>query len=394
MSYTIHSVILRIREAAASETSGIPQGNDTCAAPLTNDVGDPIAGNLTVHHIMILVCAPCLGLTIASTLYLEWRHLHCYKVPQEQRQILRIASLPAVYATFDFLALLFILDYQYIAPIAKIYEAFSIAALFFLVLEWACPDGTDREKYFSNLQGKDKKGNNVPGGSLKWFQTTSRNALQFPLTKLVLIVIQIVTQYYHVFCENSMSPKHAHLWIFLFDIFFVGGAFEGVTSFAKRMGKEGAISASHRARGRILTLLGIVIFQVLQDFIFGLMNGKLFKPSKTVTYNDLNFGIPATLTILESVFFSLLMQWSFSAKEYKEGVRMDRYGMAPAVRTKTWRALLDAFNLIDIILGTITAFGLLFGSVQSRYSARSGGHHQRTKGSHSGMEPLSERTRM
>jgi len=168
-----------------------------------------------------------LGITILSTLFLNWRHLHHYSVPQEQRQILRIINLPAAYGIFNFLALAFPMDYQYIAPIAGVYEAFCVAALFLLGLEYVCPDGTDRETYFNNLPGRDKKGKPVAGGSLQWFQVsfvapsvasgsiltlekrTFSSVLQYPLTKTTFTIIQITTQYFHIYCENSFSPKYA-----------------------------------------------------------------------------------------------------------------------------------------------------------------------------------------
>jgi len=121
---------------------------------------------------MILISAACLGLTVLSSLYLSWRHLHRYTAPQEQRQILRIVNLPVFYCLFNFLALSFYNDYQYIEPLAGAYEAFAVASLFLLTLEYVCPDGTDREKYFENLPGQDKKGNPVSGGSLVWFQVS------------------------------------------------------------------------------------------------------------------------------------------------------------------------------------------------------------------------------
>lgn len=74
----------------------------------------------------------------------------------------------------------------------------------------------------------------------------------------------------------------------------------------------------------------------------------------------------------------------------------------PAARTKTWRAILDALNPMDIIAGTLVAIRLLFGQVQSRYGSSSGGGAgmpQRMKDGYGvavGMEPLSSdrRSRM
>jgi hypothetical protein len=127
------------------------------------------------------------------------------------------------------------------------------------------------------------------------------------------------------------------------------------------------------------------------QLIFGLMNGKLFKASHQVTYNDLNFGVPAFMTCIEAVIFSLIFHWAYSPGEYKEGQRMDRYGVAPVKRTKTWRAILDALNLADLIAGTLVAMKYLPVAIsQSKFlKGRGGGSNQRMTQGQMGMEPLS-----
>ena len=154
---------------------GASTAHIACPRPKPNEVGDPLFGKDTIdlHQFMIYVSAPCLLLTILSSVFLSWRHLHRYTSPQEQRQILRIINLPVFYSLFNFLALTFTLDYMYIEPLGGAYEAFTVAALFFLTLEWVAPDGTDREKYFDNLPNKGRRGHVTPGGSLVWFQVSS-----------------------------------------------------------------------------------------------------------------------------------------------------------------------------------------------------------------------------
>ena len=369
--------------------------NITCARPLDNLVGDPVfkGGSLTFHTLMVLISAPCLAVTILSTIFLCWRHLHHYTAPQEQRQILRIIWLPVGYSLFNFLALCFYQDYLYIEPIAGIYEAFTVAALFLLILEYVCPDGMDREKYFNELPGQDKKGRPQPGGSLKWFNQTFSSTMQYPLSKLVFVVIQIVTQYYGVYCENSFSPKYAHLWLFLADILLIGGALGAAVRFARRMRTE--ITPEHRRRPKVISFIGIIAFQIIQGIVFHLLNGKLFSPTKTVTYNDINFGIPSFMTCIEAIIFSLIFQWSFSVGEYKK--RQDRYGTGPATRTKTFKAILDALNLSDIVIGTVVAFQLIFMRVQTRYGAArpsQQGQYKSMDESETHLEPLSDRQRM
>ncbi|KAK1085598.1 hypothetical protein LTR48_004398 [Friedmanniomyces endolithicus] len=219
--------MLQPRDIGFATTSNL-----TCARPLPNEVGSTIFGSssLTFQHLMVFISAGCLGITILSTLFLNWRHLHHYSVPQEQRQILRIINLPAAYGIFNFL------------------------------------------------------------------------------------------------------------------------------------------------------------------LIFGLLNGKLFSPSAVITYNDINFGVPAFLTSVEAVVFSLIFHWAYRSKEYQDGHRLNRLG-GVAQRTSTLKAILDALNPSDIIVGTTTAVGLLFTRVQSRYGARSAPQREKLLGdSNVGMEPLSYRS--
>lgn len=138
-----------------------PDNVATCARPLPNLPGAPLfnSSSITFHTLAVLIAAGSLGLTVLITIFGSWRHLRTYTAPQEQRQILRIINVAVFYAIFQFLALTFYLDYFYISPISKIYEAFAVAALFFLIIEYVCPDGTDREKYFDALPLLDKKKN-------------------------------------------------------------------------------------------------------------------------------------------------------------------------------------------------------------------------------------------
>lgn len=56
---------------------------------------------------------------------------------------------------------------------------------------------------------------------------------------------------------------------------------------------------------------------------------------------------------------------------------MNRLGSGPAQRTKTFKAVVDALNVSDIVAGGVLAFQLFFTRVQSRYGGSSGGQQQR-----------------
>lgn len=81
--------------------------------------------------------------------------------------------------------------------------------------------------------------------------------------KTVIILIQIITQYFGDFCESSWSFQHAHLYLTIFDYLFVGGALGATITFARRVGKE--IAPIHKPRAKIWSFLGILIFQLIQN---------------------------------------------------------------------------------------------------------------------------------
>lgn len=183
MAPTLHSPVVESIDSpiASSPKDFIPKAlvsrsisstdNITCARPIPDLVGGPLYAHsdITFHQLMIYICAACLGLTTISAGYLAWKHVRNYTAPQEQRQILRIIALPFFYSLFNFLAICWYANYQYIQPLKGLYESFAIAALFFLCLEWVCPEGTDRDKYFDEFPFKGKKGVIIEGGSLAWF---------------------------------------------------------------------------------------------------------------------------------------------------------------------------------------------------------------------------------
>lgn len=159
------------------------KSNSTC--PLPKDeaslllVGEPVVGNLTFQHLILLISIACAGATALLTVWLVFKHLHRYTQPKQQRQIIRIIATPVVFAVISVLA---ILDYNaaiYLLPVRDLYETFALASLFLLFIEFVAPDENTRDEYFSNLENRKKRGGTfsrtkeydvIPGGSLTWFR--------------------------------------------------------------------------------------------------------------------------------------------------------------------------------------------------------------------------------
>jgi hypothetical protein len=147
-------------------------GNGTfvCARPLAGEKGENLGIGITAHSLFEYICYVSVGLTIINSIYLIWTHLHRYTVPSEQRQIVRIVFVTVVFAVIGLLSVLFYIDSIYFRPIQEVYESFCVAGFLLLCVHYVCPDEEAWFDYFNQLENKDRKGNVIPGGSLKWFQ--------------------------------------------------------------------------------------------------------------------------------------------------------------------------------------------------------------------------------
>lgn len=103
--------------------------------------------------------------------------------------------------------------------------------------------------------------------------------------------------------------------------------------------------------------MGVIIFQWIQQIVFNGLRAKLFKPTETVTFNDVNYGVPSFMTCIEAVVFSFVFLWAYSAGEYSAEVSAipEHAGLS--------RAILDAVDPRDVLAGVgkackIVAHGL------------------------------------
>lgn len=119
---------------------GLKDGN----CPVPDGVEDlSIQGN--AHKVMTIVALVGLATTFVISVSLIVQHLRRYRLPKEQRQVIRIAFAPVVFAAVSFCQ---VLDYkiaQYIDPIGDLYEAFALCALFLLVSLHPHRDGNIRD---------------------------------------------------------------------------------------------------------------------------------------------------------------------------------------------------------------------------------------------------------
>ncbi|KAL7933061.1 organic solute transporter Ostalpha domain-containing protein [Trichoderma chlorosporum] len=104
---------------------------------------------------------------------------------------------------------------------------------------------------------------------------------------------------------------------------------------------------------KIINIVAIML-AVPHLILFGLLNGRLSHPTTSITFNNLYYGIPATLTYIEAWIFTIIFMWSFSTKEYAPK-NID----GQCYRMSFWRALLDSLNIADLVGAIATLIRIL-----------------------------------
>lgn len=151
--------------------------NTTCPIPieetLSSNIAEPITGTLTYQALIAYISFGSTIYVAVVCSYLALTHLLHYVRVREQRQIIRLTFYPFVLAIFHTLAIYSYPNSIYLLPVGQLIEPISLAALFFLFVEFAEPEPDEREQYFRNLELRVLQGRKpitLPGGSLRWFQ--------------------------------------------------------------------------------------------------------------------------------------------------------------------------------------------------------------------------------
>lgn len=180
---------------------------------------------------MLYVSGVGTAVTFVIFVSLISNHLRRYRCPKEQRQIIRLAFAPFVFALVSFFEVFSYSAAPYIDPIGDLYEAFCLCALLLLYIQFAAPGGTFDDETFEAIKAVEE--GNVQ--NFDWPRITWIFVFQYPLTELLSIVILEATEAAGVYCVQSLAPKYGHLWVQIISSVGVGAAVLAILRFYGHM---------------------------------------------------------------------------------------------------------------------------------------------------------------
>lgn len=249
----------------ATTTTTIPTTTPV-AAPISTNGSCPLPSGVeslnitgTAHDPMMYVAAACAAVTLLSAVGLICLHLCRYRVPKEQRQIVRICLAPFVFAIVSWGQIYNYNFAAFINPIGNLYEAFCLCALYLLYIQFAVPAATFNEDMFTAMADaadvpvKAKEGN--------WPKLGWVLVFQYPITETVALIILEATEAAEIYCSESLKPEFGHLWYSLISTIGVALCVMAIFRFYGRMKR---LMKARRGMWKLLCFKGIVFLRFVQ----------------------------------------------------------------------------------------------------------------------------------
>ncbi|KAH6664162.1 organic solute transporter Ostalpha-domain-containing protein [Halenospora varia] len=351
--------------------------NDTlaethCKADLNTPmvVVDPVWHGYSFRTLGWVLASIFAGIATMLSLYLIWRHATHYSRPYEQRHIIRILFMVPIYSIISVLSYLYYWHAVYFKVIRDCYEAFAIASFFFLLCHYIAPDLHAQKDYFRKLRPKHwpwparwfkiccgPRLLKTPESGLTWFNIIWFGVFQYCFVRVTMTIFAVVTQSFGMYCEASLKPIFAHIWIMAVEAICVIIAMYCLIAFYITLRDD---IAPHKPFFKLLSIKLVIFLCFWQAIAVSVLTStSILKTSNTVSYGDLKVGLPTLLICVEMSVFAVMHLFAYPWKVYRIAENHTA-GSEPESVFEDWKAryqggvfgvrtLMDAFNPWDLV---------------------------------------------
>ncbi|CEL09886.1 hypothetical protein ASPCAL13014 [Aspergillus calidoustus] len=326
-------------------------------------------GGLTFHELCLIIIGAFALVAGFISFYLIMRHATHYSKPVEQRHIIRILWMIPIYALVAWLSTYYYKHAVYFDVLGDCYEAFTIAAFFALLCHYIAPDLHSQKDYFRGIQPKNwvwpvnwlqkcsggKRGLwRVPRSGLTWFNVVWVGVFQYCLLRVLMTIVAVVTQKFDVYCEQSLNPAFAHIWVLAIECVAVTIAMYCLIQFYIQIKDE---ISEYSPFLKILSIKLVIFLSFWQTSVISfLFSSGVISSSKKMAAPDLKVSLANLIISVEMALFAILHLWSFPWKPYATGFQTDEitdmYGNGKTTyQGGRWGlgALADSLNPIDLV---------------------------------------------
>lgn len=358
----------------------------------------PEHSQLTFHGLGLGLSIIFGFISVLIAFYLIFRHATHYLVPSQQKHIIRILLMIPVYSAVSFLSFLYYRHAVYYQVLRDCYEAFAISSFFALMCEYVAPGLHEQKKFFRTLTpvnwfwgvffmqkctgGEHRGPFRKPRSGLTWFNVIWAGIFQYCLIRVLFTIVSVVSEVFDRYCEHSLNPAFAHIWVVCFEGASVTVAMFCLVQFYIQLKQE---LSAHRPAMKIICIKLVIFFSFWQTMVisFAASSSGPLQPTAKLSYPDIYVGIPSVLLCIEMAFFAILHIFAFDWKPYslKHGAagytsssNAVESGAAATIplSSRTYKgffyAIFDAFNPWDIVKASARGLRWMFVRYKHRHT--------------------------
>ncbi|KAF7537506.1 hypothetical protein G7054_g3648 [Neopestalotiopsis clavispora] len=278
----------------------------------------PIVGNFQFHELNMIISGACAAVSTIMLLVLMARHALNLSKPQEQANILRICLFIPVYAIGSFIEICAPAAYIYLRPWLNTAQAVAVANFFLLVCLLLSSEADDRRDVFlAPMRAMRAKSTKGAAKAANGYQRTWLVIFQYPVVSVLVSIFTDITQGANVYCFGSRHAYWASLWLEIVDKISMVLA---VIAVLRTYGQLKEELKPHRALGKLFAFKALIGLQFLQQIIYMILtriDPSPLEPTDTLSYTDMEAGIPLLLVSLELVIFSVFFHFAYSVTPYR-----------------------------------------------------------------------------
>ncbi len=126
--------------------------------------------------------------------------------------------------------------------------------------------------------------------------------------------VAVATQAFGRYCQNSLNPVFAHIWVMAIEAAAVTVAMYCIIQFYVQLKDD---IREHKPLLKVAAIKLVIFLSFWQTLAISLLTGTgAIKPSNRIQAPDIKIGVPAMLLDIEMAIFAIFHLWAFSWRPY------------------------------------------------------------------------------
>ncbi|KAH7027838.1 organic solute transporter Ostalpha-domain-containing protein [Microdochium trichocladiopsis] len=342
-------------DGGSGSSSGSEPQAESCLEYLVIVPTQPIAGSYDFFHFnMILSGASCAFVTV-TIFILMMLHIRHLSKPREQIHILRLCLFMPVYAVGTLIMVVEPNAYVYLKPWLKLLEGYALAYFFLLVCQMISPeDASDSEAMLAPLLALARQKNMNPQALMKSYRLRWFFIYQAPIVLFIVAIVTDVAQGLKGYCGQHGHPSGSSSKSKVDTILSVVGIVSimlAVYSAIKSTMMLKRELKPHKGQLKLWAFKALILLQIIQEILFLILthvDPSPLEPSATLSYVDIEQGLPLLMILLEMVIFALFYHYAYSSSPYMIGKGSKMGGYWPG-GWKVWLEILKVNQLFHAL---------------------------------------------